>query len=69
MAEIVTSLRRGIDAEIIIDRAGLADLLPRPRAGEMLCHAESSEGSEKAVGSITSSDPAIPTAIVVKQMN
>ncbi|KAL6901186.1 purine and uridine phosphorylase [Trichoderma evansii] len=63
IAEIAANLRRGINTEVIIDRAGLTDLLPRPRASEMLCNAESSQGSETTVGSINSSESTIPTVI------
>lgn len=69
VTEIVANIRRGINTEIIIDQAGLADLLPQPRATEMLCHKEGSEGSETAVGSIKSPDSTISTVILVKQMN
>jgi nucleoside phosphorylase len=71
VAEIVANLRRGIDTELKIDQAGLTELLPRPQTVEMLCHTYSShhEDSETVVGSINSSVSAIPTVILVKQLN
>ncbi|KAK1238101.1 hypothetical protein MKX08_002680 [Trichoderma sp. CBMAI-0020] len=66
IAEIAASIRHRIDSGIIIDEAALVELLQQPRANEMLCH-ESSQGSETAVGSISSFD-STPTVILVKQL-